>query len=449
MKTTTPTHAPSRMATAIGWQNPPPSSDRTQSPLRVAHILRKYDPLEWGGTETAVLRLLEGLAAHGVQSSVHCPALAARTGRDPLAEAGAQVRRYHAFLPVAGISGQRRRQLVRWGGNLMSFDLFTRLLREPLDVIHTHALNRLGGIGLAAARWRNLPLVVTIHGGWFDLPAEAMAALTAPLLGGFEWGRVLGLLLQSRRLLEKADAVLTCNPREADLIRQRHPHQRVLVQPHSVPAARYAVDHRAEARQAFPQIAGRDVVLCVARLDPVKNQRWLVDQLPVVVKRHPRALLVFAGPETFPGYEATLRHALGRLGLEDRVLFTGSLEPGGGPLIGLLQHARATVLSSTAETFGLAIIEAWAAGSPVICSRTSGAESLIRHGETGWLFPLDNPAEFHAALDRALQPGPARERMIDAASTLVRTTYDTVAAARRVGDLYAELHQQKPGRNQP
>ena len=151
---------------------------------------------------------------------------------------------------------------------------------------------------MLVAKLRKLPLVATIHGGVLDLPTQVANQLAAPLKGGFEWGKALGLLVRSRYVLQQADAVLTCNPKEAELLRAKYPQQRVIVQPHSVPAADYAVDHRANALDAFPSIENRDVILSVARIDPTKNQSWLVEQLPDIVSRHPNALLVLAGPVT-------------------------------------------------------------------------------------------------------------------------------------------------------
>ena len=141
--------------------------------MRVAHLLRKYDPAEWGGTETAIARLTAGFAGRGVESVVFAPRLPpAVTAADPLAAAGCVVRRFRAFVAVWGISAERKRQMVAVGGNLMSFDLFRSLWREPrLAVIHAHVLGRLGAIGRTVARSRGLPFVLSVHGGAYDLPA--------------------------------------------------------------------------------------------------------------------------------------------------------------------------------------------------------------------------------------------------------------------------------------
>src|SRR6266705_2614174 len=72
--------------------------------LRVAHVLRKYNPAEWGGTETAIHRLSTGLCGLGVESVIFCPQIENIFTADPLTEAGCAVKRFRAFLPVLGLS---------------------------------------------------------------------------------------------------------------------------------------------------------------------------------------------------------------------------------------------------------------------------------------------------------------------------------------------------------
>ena len=157
--------------------------------MRVAHLMRKYNPAEWGGTETAVHRLFVGLRKHDVRSVVFCPRLQTQVAADPLAEAGCAVKRFRAFLPVLGMTRTQREQHIAVGGNLMSLDLPFALWREPdLSVIHTHALGRLGGMASLVARGRALPLVATIHGGFLDLP-RALKESLGNSGGGWEWGQ--------------------------------------------------------------------------------------------------------------------------------------------------------------------------------------------------------------------------------------------------------------------
>ncbi len=421
--------------------------------MRVAHILRKYDPAEWGGTETAIERLATGFAGCGVESVVYAPQLqptAKASAADPLVKVGCTVRRFQARVPIWGISAERKRQMIAVGGNVLSFDLLRALWREPqLDVVHSHALGRLGAIGRAVARTRGLPFVLSVHGGAYDLPAAVRAELHRPVAGGWDWGKPLGLLLRARHLFAESDAIVTVNEREAALIRERHPGRRVFVQPHGVPLATFAQDHRAVARAAFPAIEGRAVLLVPGRIDPVKNQDWLVAQAAELVRRHPKILIVSVGASTHREYGEALEARIAREGLGGCVLLAGKLPPGDARLIGLFQEAQAVVLPSQSETFGLVILEAWAAGTPVISSRTSGATALIVEGVNGAIFDLEQPASFHAAVDRFFAAPANRAEWGAAGRAKVAADYDTAPLAGRMKQLYVELIQEKNAHRHP
>lgn len=412
--------------------------------MRAVHLLRKFNPAEWGGTETAIQRLFEGLREHGVRPVVYCPRLEHESVEDPLVAGGYDVQRFRAFVPVLGMSKERKQQLVSVGGNLMSFDLITALWREnDVSIIHSHTLGRIGGIALAAARKRHVPFVVTIHGGVLDLPEKVKEAFNAPLVGGWEWGKLFGLLFRSHRLLADADAIITCNPREAALWQEKFPEKRIVVQPHGVPMAEYEKDCRDQARTAFPEICGQEVLLNVGRVDPIKNQSWLLEQAPEIFRKHPKTILVLAGACTDRPYGELIDRKIRDLGLEKRVLLTGGLPPSDPRLIGLMQEARALLLPSLSETFGLVILEAWAAGTMVMSSRTSGASALIEHGKNGWLFDLEKPENFHNALAQTLaNPQSARE-MVGRGKTQVREKYSVNALAGRMKQLYEDLVEAK------
>lgn len=411
--------------------------------MKVAHVLRKYNPAEWGGTESALQRLFDGLQPAGVNNLVYCPRAAMLPSRDPLAETGCTIRRFNACLPVWGISRERKQQMISVGGNLMSFHLVAELWKEEgLSLIHTHALGRLGGIALSIAKRRQVPCVLTIHGGVLDIPDELKRSF-ARGTGGFEWGKLFGLFLQSHRVLPDVDAVMTCNEREAARIKEKFPGKRVQVQPHGVPIATFAKDCRRQAAEAFPQLRGRQALLCVGRIDYVKNQLWLVERMPAIASSHPDVVLMLAGACTDKKYGEKLHSRIRELGLEERVILTGGLSPGDPRLIGLIQQSAAVVLPSISETFGLVILEAWAAGTAVISSRTSGACALVKPAENGWLFDLDSPLTFLQALDEALANPAMRDRFGRAGHHLAKTEYDTKVVARRVRDLYCELIEEK------
>lgn len=409
--------------------------------MRVIHLLRKYDPAEWGGTETAVQRLFEGLRQQGVRPVMYCPRV---NGNGARTDHNGDIKRFKTCVPTWGISRQEKRQYISVGGNLMSFDLLPAMWREPdVALVHTHTLGRLGGIASAVARCRQLPFVVSIHGGLLDVSPALKTTFDGPARIGFEWGKIFGLLLQSRRLIQHADAVLACNLTEAELLRTKHPDKRIEIQPHGIPMGMYQQDHRTAAREAYPQIRNRDVLLSVGRLDPVKNQAWLITHAPEIFRNHPEALLVLAGACTNEAYGQSLERQIRDLGISDRVLITGGLPQGDPRLIGLIQESRAVLLPSISETFGLVLLEAWAAGATVISSRTSGASALIRDGENGWLFDLSAPRTFHQAVSQTLLNPGKRERLAESGRELVNREYDVMSVAGRVKQLYQELIEAK------
>ena len=414
-----------------------------QASWRVAHLLRKCDPTEWGGTESAIERLCQGLQHHGIEPVLFCPRLEHhRLAGEPWAELGWTVRRFRALVPVWGLSASARRQMIRVGGNLISFQLLAQLWREPgLKLIHTHTLGRLGGIALTIARARKLPFVVSIHGGLLDVPAGVIDGAGREDTSGIEWGRIFGLLLRSRRLLHDASAIITCNPTEAELLRRQNPTKRIVVQPHGIPVEQYRVDHRSAAWEAYPEVKGRPTLLCAGRIDPVKNQAWLVEQWPGIIRRHPRALLVLAGACTDPLYGDALNQRIRELRLSEHVLMPGGLPSKDPRLLGLFQDARALVLPSRSETFGLVLLEAWAAGSAVIASRTSGALALIEPGRNGWLFDLADPDAFGRAVDDVLMKPELRAQTVTRGQSVVQE-HDQMTVAGRMKTLYQQLTEE-------
>lgn len=391
----------------------------------------------------AIHRLLDGLREHSVTPVVFCPRLECESAEDPLVRSGFQVQRFRAFVPILGLSHERRKQLVAVGGNLMSFELVSALWRErELSIIHTHTLGRLGGIGLTLAKQRQLPFVVTIHGGLLDLPEKIRQSFQAPLERGWEWGKFFGLLFQSHRLLCDADAIVTCNEREAALLKEQLPQKRVAVQPHGVPLEIYRQNRLEAARAAFPALSGRQVLLSLGRIDPIKNQIWLVEQASAIIRKYPRALLVLAGPCTDEVYGNGLKERIRQLGLEQHVLITGGLPPNDPRLIGLLQSAEALVLPSLSETFGLVVLEAWAAGTMVLSARASGPSALIQNGENGWLFDLEQPETFHQALDWTLSHPRLAAEMVSRGAKLAEQ-YSLHALSGRMKALYQELIEER------
>lgn len=408
--------------------------------MKVAHLLRKYNPEEWGGTETVVKQLIAGLQEFGVESLVYCPKIDPIPTSDPLAEAGALIRRFHAILPVLGLSEENRKRLIAIGGNLLSPDLPFQLSKEKnLDLIHLHTQGRLGAEALWAARRKGIPCIASIHGGSLDIPPEELANLSAPLKGGWEWGKVFGWLLNSRKLMAHLDAIITYNPTEQRLIQEKLPHKRVLLHRHAIDPQPYLTDHRESFFQAFPNLKGKQILLILGRIDPQKNQLWLIQQLPEILKQHPNVILVSAGAITNDSYFQQIQYTINQLQLSTSVHFLGPLPQGDPKLIGLLQTANALLLPSVSEPFGLVILEAWAAKTPVLSSHCSGPERLIESNRTGMLFSMDELQTFYQSLNELLTNQSKREEIVEEAWNQLNAHYTPLKVAEELHTLYREL----------
>src|SRR5690348_3115639 len=131
---------------------------------KVIHVLRKFEPAEWGGIETHMVGLVPALARLGWTSEVHAPREAGTDG-SPLTAIGAGFRPFAAHYPYLGLTPEKRAALVAVGGNLISpEELIVLMTTRNADVIHVHTRGRLGGIVRSASRLRKIPYAVTLHG---------------------------------------------------------------------------------------------------------------------------------------------------------------------------------------------------------------------------------------------------------------------------------------------
>ena len=406
--------------------------------LEVVQVPRRFTRSDWGGTETTVLATSQQLMARGVQTEV-CTSRALSTVDDERID-GVRVRRFGYFYPVLGLTQEQFGQLDRKGGNLFSFGLGWHLLRRPrLDLIHLHTGKRLGGIARTVARARGIPYVVSLHGGLLDVPASEAATLTAPLKGAFEWGRALGWCVGSRRVIEDAAAILCPGHAEAARVRERWPRQRVAVMPNGVDAHRFGAGDgdRFRARHGIPR--DEKLVLCVARVDPQKNQAALVRILPHLRRRHGAVRLLLVGPVTTPAYREEVERIAAEAGVAQHVTLLPGIPPGERDLVDAYHAADVCVLPSLHEPFGIVILEAWAAGKPVVASRVGGIPGFVRDGVDALLTAPGDEAALAAQLDVVLgQPARAAEL---AGCGLARASreFDWARCTDRLEELYREV----------
>lgn len=405
--------------------------------MRIIHVPRRFTRRAWGGTETVVLELASRQRALGHEASV-----VTTTALDPTASEmvdGVPVERFPAFYPYLGLGAAERDQLDRKGGNLFSFALRRRLRRGPaFDLLHLHTGKRLGGIGRQAAMHRGVPYVITLHGGAFDVPAAEAATWTAPSRGTIEWGKALGWWVGARRVLEDAAAVICLAPAEAREVAARMPRARVEVIGNGVDATRFAAGSGARFRARHGLPAGVPLLAVIGRVDVQKGQLDAVRALSLLAT-HPAPHLLLAGPVTREDYAAQVLEETRRLGLEGRVTLLPGLVPGSQDLVDAYHAADLVLVPSHHEPFGLVVLEAWAAGRPVVATRTGGIPSFVEDGRDALLTEPRAPEALAGAADRLLADHALRAALAHAGTAKATTGYSWDAVLARHLELYQDV----------
>jgi glycosyltransferase involved in cell wall biosynthesis len=189
--------------------------------------------------------------------------------------------------------------------------------------------------------------------------------------------------------------------------------------------------------QAFPQTAGRPLVLFLSRLDPKKNIETLLRAMAAV---DPAVLLVIAGTGA-PEYAGSLRQLAEAAGVARRVIWTGHLE--GELKAAAFAAASVFVLPSMSENFGIALLEAMAAALPCISSPgVALAAEAARDGAVQLVEPSDVPA-LAAAITELVQDEAAR-RELGARAQTCAAAYSSEAVGEKLLGLYQQCVSHAP-----
>jgi len=171
------------------------------------------------------------------------------------------------------------------------------------------------------------------------------------------------------------------------------------------------------------------IVGTVARLAPQKDQRRIVEAAPIVLERHPGARFVVVGDgELRSDLERRVRDA----GLETRFTFTGERRD----VPDLLASFDVYVLPSLYEGLPHSLLEAMAAGVPVVTTATGGSEEAVEHERTGLLVPLRDPHALAAAIIRLLDDPAAARAMAERGQRRVHERYSTERLVEQAKALY-------------
>jgi glycosyltransferase involved in cell wall biosynthesis len=362
----------------------------------VVHLVTSFG---LGGTERQLLELLRGLDATRWRSRVICfrrggPLLAEviKLGHDPRTlPLGGSLMRPHTAMVVA--------RLARW------------FREEGAELVHCHDLYSVL-IGVPAARLAGVPVIASRR----DL-GHHVTAVQRPML------RLA--LRQATRVLANAATVASQVEREDGV-----PASRIAIVPNGLDLPRF--DERARRLEAPAPLSPGPTVLTVARMTyPAKGHDDLLAAVPLVRREvNARFVLVGDGPR-----EVELRRLAEETGAAPGVTFLGRRTD----VPALL--ARADLVCHPARMEGLpnAVMEAMAAGRPLVATSVGGTPELVKDGVHGLLVPPEDPPALAAAILELLRD-PARARgMAAAARARIEASFTIEALVGRIDRLYGEM----------
>jgi len=353
------------------------------SALRVCHVSLS---LSTGGMERLLVDFARLHDREGVEPHF---AVLGETGTPAV-----QIRKHGARVHELGIHGGGRMARLRG-----TYRLFRQLRPQ---VVHTH--NPAPQVwGTIAAKLAGVPHVVhTRHG-------HALGNLSTPTVAALSW---------------LADAVVCVSE---DLSRDhrrrcRIPGTRILRIWNGIDTERFA--------WSGPRI--EPVAVAVCRLSPVKDIATLLQAAAIVLDHIPEFRLRVAGDGPSRG---ELEALIARLGIGEKVELLGEQ----GDVPALLASAGLFVSSSLSEGLSLTLLEAMAAGLPVVATRVGGNPEVVSDGTTGWLVPPADPRALAAAIVRAWASREGWTAMGRAARERVCADFDVRRMVRDYEALYARI----------
>ena len=383
-----------------------------QAEMKVLHVTASMSP-EWGGPVPVVAGLTAALARQGVASEIVTP-VGVRVGTDPIPTPGVPLHSFETGFPARLWTG--------WARGL------SRFLAEQIhrfDLVHIHEIwHAPHYAAVRAARKQGIPHVVTIHG-----------ALDPWRLRQRRLRKWLYLHALQVRLLKQASRVHVLTRAEAETVSRLGVASPVSVIPNGVepfepaqPADRVAFLAR------YPQLAGKRVCLFMSRLHAMKGPDILARSFVTLAAQFPDAVLLAAGPDE-DGAGCRAAKVLEQAGLRERVVFPGLLT--GADKRAAFACAALFVLPSYSEGFSMAVLEALAAGLPVVISEQCHFPEVAQRG-AGYVVPAE-ASPVAEAMGAVLADAAHRADMGRNGHALVTERYTWPAIAPSVAAWYRAL----------
>ncbi len=379
--------------------------------MRVLHGIASLDP-NWGGPPAVVIRIAAAQAARGHHAAVLTYSQY-HGGDSP-----ERVRK-----AIAQVPGIEKVEII----NLDPADRAERLLARKasrampallsrFDVLHMHGVWEPFIVAATAAAYkRRIPYVIR-PAGMLDSWCLKQQALK----------KQVALALFHRRMLRRAAFIHALNRDEARMIELLGLPTPIQVIPNGVFLAELEpLPPRGTFYKRHPELQGRPYVLFLSRLHYKKGLDYLAEAFAMLAARRPEAQLVVAGPDD--GYRAEFERLVAARNLGDRVHMVGGLY--GTDKLPAIVDAACFCLPSRQEGFSVAITESLACGTPAVVSADCHFPEVEEVG-AGFVVPLE-PAKIADAMERIITDAPLRQKMSEAARSLVRERFTWPAIAER------------------
>ena len=326
--------------------------------------------------------------------------------------------------------------------------LLRLLVADRPDVIHLqHMRNLLSFQTVIAARRLGIPTVLTVNGLLHD--ADLVADRERPLEAPLRYANLLttpGRLLHSlargaypRRAFRNylihaplllVDRVISLAHGERDLL------ERIGIDPRIISVLPPSVDmHSYDPRILTQPDPAHPMVLFIGQLVPRKGFDILARAMPAVVRAVPGVRFVFVSFNR--AGEAELRQMVASGGVAQNFALLGQV--GEAEKLRLLREATVVAVPSRYEGFGLPLIEALLAGTPVVTTDVIACNEVIEHERTGLLAPYGDHEALAAALVRLLRNPDLARTLAEAGRHEVLARYGADRLAADLEHLYMGL----------
>lgn len=350
------------------------------------------------------------------------------------------------------IDGVAVRRVRRRGW--LSFGLAHELLTGPKpDVVHLHHLsNQLAFEAALICKLRRIPLVMTPHGLFhdpylvadrdrpFDAPARynemilSVRQFIRAMLKQFKPKRHLKNYLNHSPLLMMDKVIVLSRHGKEVALKLGVAEKRLTIVPNAIDQT--WADYTSELPQEVKAVEG-PLVLYLGQLKYRKGFDLLAKAIPVILEGCPEAYFVFTTHS--PIHEAELVRLVEAAHVRDKLILLHSVSEGEkAALFRRAAQSGVYVLPTRYEGFGIPLIEAMSLGCPVITTDIPVIDELIKNGENGLLFPLEDVAGLAKAVIRLLQDPALHQRLAQGGYETVQR-YFTPVIMDQLEAIYREV----------